>query len=1023
VSDTPPQPPTPNVEQRSEAPPAPLRPSAAVSLAVMQWLPWLVCFALLVIGSVSVLRWPLQLAAVARPAELAGDGRLLIEVRVAQNLAAPGATAKVTPRALGDAGLRAPVAYTALADAQVRVYAERPDQTIARIAEGKTDAQGKWQQAELPGGALWILVGAKGYARVSRRVQLFGEQALQVELQPAHTLSVRVTDDEQLAIGNATVLVHTSDALPFAALTDSAGQAHLSKLGAGPYRVQVFAKGYEAFERVGIATDLKVVLRRLGGLQIRVVNEDGSPAKAAEVTLVGSSLWPARRLQTDAEGKTHVGGMLAGSYEVRARLGDLVSERTLSATLLRGERKELELKLVPGRFVRVLAVTEEPHSEPVASAHVVLAELGLSPFPLSAVTDPAGQVRLGPLPPGPAVVSVQATGFIGRGAVDVPEELTEPLRVVLLRAASVVGRVVDAYGHAIAGASIEIIGFDLDGLPIAQLAEFSAYRDAHFEFALKPLPLIPAGELGVTLGHVPFVNEAVPARSWGLSPSAGATPWVSDVDGRFRAHPIPPGRVRALVRHPAYVESLSDTVELAPGEEGELTVVLREGAQLSGRVLDAAGFPISGARILVVSPTGSYERNLLSSPDGTFELAAMPAKVSVSLARPQDPMRFIVRRDLQLKTGERRDEEFTLPEQRAALDWQVLDENEMPIELAQVSFLSLDPEVPLRATQFAGPDGRVQLDDAAGMPLRVNVQAPGYAVVSEQLQHAPEQRAIVLQRGVSVQGQVTAVRGRASVQAAQVSLTTGERTLSTLSDRDGQYRFANVPLGPAILRVRHRQYAGAELTLQIPDTGHADRPFEVETLDLEEGVQLQGVVLDAEGEPVVGARVGIGFVPTHVAVGGLSQGVTLSDAQGRFTLTGVAAGTIELVAQSSQARGALTLNVHPGDELHDLELELSEAAAPIEIDGASGGALVSLGERDLEEGVEVVIAQVAAGSEAERAGLQAGDVLVRVDGAPVTDMRGARAQLQGKAGQDRVVEVQRGGQTSSYRLRLEALRP
>src|SRR5690606_2405108 len=165
------------------------------------------------------------------------------------------------------------------------------------------------------------------------------------------------------------------------------------------------------------------------------------------------------------------------------------------------------------------------------------------------------------------------------------------------------GRVVDIHGHAIAGARVEVIGFDQDGLPIAETPLIAAYRDAHFDFAMKPIPLVPAGELGITLGHVPYVNEAQTSSGWTQLP-ADYSPWISDVEGRFTAHPVPPGRVRALVRHPGYVEALSEVVELGPGGEHEITVTMLEGARLVGRVVDTRGFPVADARISVSALRG-----------------------------------------------------------------------------------------------------------------------------------------------------------------------------------------------------------------------------------------------------------------------------------------------------------------------------------------------------------------------------------------------------------------------------------
>jgi C-terminal processing protease CtpA/Prc len=88
--------------------------------------------------------------------------------------------------------------------------------------------------------------------------------------------------------------------------------------------------------------------------------------------------------------------------------------------------------------------------------------------------------------------------------------------------------------------------------------------------------------------------------------------------------------------------------------------------------------------------------------------------------------------------------------------------------------------------------------------------------------------------------------------------------------------------------------------------------------------------------------------------------------------------------------------------------------------GASGSVAITLGETAAP--VAVVVVSVAPGSEAERAGIVPGDVLLEVDGARVSGMREARASLSGPIGQDVVVAVQRGERALTLRAAREAVR-
>ena len=144
-------------------------------------------------------------------------------------------------------------------------------------------------------------------------------------------------------------------------------------------------------------------------------------------------------------------------------------------------------------------------------------------------------------------VSAAAEGFVPTSAVIVDSKGTE-VRVPLVRGGALVGEVVDDRGFPVGGASVEIIGTDTDGMPIAVTRAMAAFREDHFEHSLPgSMPLIPVGELGVMLGPIPDLpHEEGSHRDLNVDDD----PWVTNADGVFRAEPIPPGRVQVIVRHP-----------------------------------------------------------------------------------------------------------------------------------------------------------------------------------------------------------------------------------------------------------------------------------------------------------------------------------------------------------------------------------------------------------------------------------------------------------------------------------------
>jgi hypothetical protein len=916
-------------------------------------------------------------------------------------------------------------------DATATVFWER-DGIQYFAGSALTDRSGKARLVELPRGSAWLLVSAPGFARVSERLSLGADvSTVRVTLDAEATLIARVTDEQGAPILRATVLVTGKDPLPFGTLTDRDGRATLGRLPPPPWIVKASAAGYESVERSGVTREMTFALRRLGSITVRVEHADGKRAPGATVAIAGSSLWPARRAQADKEGVTRIAGLLPGSYDLQATLGSEISEPAIGLDLERGADLETVLVLLPGRSVTALVTDGEgEHPVVVPNADVVLTPSGLASFPLRGRTGTDGKVTLGPVAPGPLTLAARAEGFVSGALVAVPEVTKEPVRIALLRGATLRGDVVDARGFPIDGASIEVIGTDAFGLPIAQTPLLAAFQNTHFDWSLGgPLALIPAGELGVMPGPVPPIPPpgvriepgtdlfAIPDDA----PRDPIEPWVTRGDGTFVARPITPGRVRALARHPDYVEGTSEAVVLGPGGEARVKIVLLQGGTLFGRVLDHRGMPVARAEIEAASASTSLVRFGFAKDDGTFEIPALPAEVVVSVTPPGAARRVALRETISVKEGERTEAELTLPAPRGLVKFVVEDGNQTPIELAQVTVLSLDPAVPLRETVFTDSAGAAEIDDAQGLALRVVVEAPGFPRRAIVLDRAGESLKITLEAGVIVAGRVTAVRGRQGVEGALVTLLSEGTRRTAKTDADGTYRIADVSPGHAKLGVNHPEYAEVEIDVEVKAMTRTDRPFELETVDLEEPGSVEGHVVDSEGEPVSGARVSAGVAPAFLPAGALPRGVALTDAAGHFILTGVRPGRRTLEAFSAlKGRGRAAVEVTSGRVLDRVRIDLS----PTEGDEALGdaGVAVTLGERGARGHAEVVIVSVAESSEAERVGLAAGDVLRSVDGKPVTGMQKARQRLSGRAGTDVLVEVERAGERLTLRVARETLR-
>jgi hypothetical protein len=951
-------------------------------------------------------------------------------VRV-EAVAAPLAPANVTLR---DATLLVSLVDeegVGVGDAGVSVFWER-DRTEYWVGSAVTDAAGETELAGLPRGRAWVLASAPGFARTSKALTLAaGQNRFTATLTREASLRVRVTDEQGAPLLRATVLVTAKDPLPFGALTDAKGVALVKRLPPSPWSLKVSAPGYETAERSPVTGEVTVGLRKLASITVRVEHPDHRPAPGATVAIAGSTLWPARKSTTGPDGATRISGLLKGAYDLQATLGAFVSEPHVGFNLDRGENADVTLVLEPGRMITAIVTDGEgPSPVLVPNADVVLSSGGLGSFPLLGRTGTDGRVTLGPIPRGPATLAARAEGFVSSALVGVPEPTLEPVRVALVRGATLKGHVVDGRDFPVEGASIEIIGTDSFGLPVSETPFMNAFRRTHFDFSLLgPMPLIPAGELGVMPGPVPPIPAAgtrieAGADVWALAaaPPPVVPDWVTRSDGRFTANPVTPGRVRAVARHPDYVEGVSALVALGPGGEAEVKIVMLAGGTLAGRVRDDRGIPVEGAEIEVASNRTSLVRVLLTKADGSFELTGIPSDVVVSLRRSPSERRVVLRKTIEVPEGKRTELELEMPKVRDPVRVLVTGNGE-PVELAEVTVLSLDPDVPLRETLFTDSDGVAEILDARGLELRLVAEAPGFPRRALVLAEAPESVPLALEQGVIVEGTVTSGRGRSWVDGARVALVSDGNRRVTLTDAEGRFRIADVAPGPAHLTVSHGEFATAELDVTVTRETRADRAQTLDPIDLFEPGSVEGDVVDAEGEPVSGARVAVGLVPTFLPAGALPPGVAQTDSNGHFVLTGVAPGSRVLEALSPvSGRGRSgTVEVTASRVTDRVRITLTEPAGD---DGSvlGGNVAVTLGERGSGSGVEVVVANVSPTSEAERAGMSAGDIIVQVDGTAVRGMGDARKRMAGRPGTDVVIEVRRESHTVTLRVQRELVR-
>lgn len=867
------------------------------------------------------------------------------------------------------------------------------------------DFQGGRWEGKLPPGSYWVLVRAPGRARFSQLIEVREQQHLDFELLVAHALNIRVVHkqgEELSPLPDATVLVERPGELPFGGATSKKGEVAFTALPPGPWKVRVLAPGYEPYEA---ETESDLLIRLTPVMTLRVhVQAGGHPVGGATAHIAGVSLWPSRAVQTGPKGYVDVTGLRAGEYALYATEGNRASRVEPGVKLLaqRG-MNEVTLELEPGDFV--LAHVHDAEGRSIPEARGTFSAHGPGQFMQHGEADESGLLRLGPFLEQEGNLLVRAPGFVSRV---VPAALPGPQEVELIRAGVVTGRVVDARGFPVEGATVEVVGTDVHGMPVAVTYQSAEVAEAHFEWAMTSQNvLVPAGELGVLLGPVPPIPL-------GTTATQVTGQLVTNAKGRFEVKGVPPGKLVVLARHPQHLDGRSDDFRLAPGGTADVEVVLGAGLPLTGRVLDHREFPVENARVRV-SGRG-YERIVAVEADGTFRLESAPKEVTLRVTDAHRPLLVLFERRVE---PNERDEEIVvqLPEPREPARLRIVDAHGEPVGLAQVNLISLESSVPLRATRFSDEEGWVEFVESRGLRARVKIAAPGF-VDHKKEQVLAEEQTVGLTQSVTAEGRVTAVRGRLPAAGAIVTLESGSTSARATADEVGNYVLEDVPPGPARLHAEHSEHGKADVTVQVRP-GISGRNAILPDLDLQPAGVVSGRVVDDRGFPLAGALVGTEPISAYLPSGSVGPGVATTDEHGNFSL--------EIV----QSRGKPTLYVAaPGvgvGWMEGVELDARGEASGLEIalgevDEAPAGELGTVLLSLIERGDLIEVFALPRKGAAYGSGMRADDRLVSVDGYEFEDVEAARQLLSGTPGTDVSLAVERQGRRVELRTVREAFR-
>ena len=212
-------------------------------------------------------------------------------------------------------------------------------------------------------------------------------------------------------------------------------------------------------------------------------------------------------------------------------------------------------------------------------------------------------------------------------------------------------------------------------------------------------------------------------------------------------------------------------------------------------------------------------------------------------------------------------------------------------------------------------DGRCKIEFPRVLPKEIYITARkagyanrGYGPLLEPGGAAiPGDHTIEMERGVTIGGTVKTRDGKAVGGATVIIMARAGADSSpdwsyvpevkVTTDTEGRWRFNEMPTGWSFvyIRVTHPDYVPTFMQRDVPKPSDFLLKAKKAEMILDEGVALAGRVVDDQGRPLAGAKIGLG-ADRRIRHSGFPSVST--DAEGRFRFGHVPSGTQTVTAQS-----------------------------------------------------------------------------------------------------------------------------
>jgi uncharacterized GH25 family protein len=977
------------------------------------------------------------------PAPLAADVKPEAAAKPAATAPKPAAPAVIAGKVSGADGKPLAGATVRAIPMPVRASgglfrgAGAPD--VPKSAVAKTDASGAFKLDGLTGGPFALRAEAPGLAPAFAASVPLGA-SLDLRLKPGHAVLGRVLDlTTQKPVAGATVTAIERDAARFGkaaahtVVTADNGTFTIPDCAPGVVTLSAIAPGKARAELDGIPVkapvpgeepkfDVHTLFLQPGGrLAGKVVGADGKPLADAVVTATGSdgSLMAVLRegriaVRSEANGAFSFDGVPAGNkYTLRATKTGFAADEEGPIVVEAGtDRGDLELKLDAGASIAFRLVTAD--DVPVKDVDVKLtaqggprrrgmAMGGGSDVDRDKVTAQGdGKFLVKALEPGTFDLTLAPPDFadISKPAVKLKSGETVDLGTLRVKESkSIAGRIVDATGQPVAGATVSGLWFEgtsgrsrdtksnaegryrLSGLtdePLRNLwvraegfatgeREGATPGDTAVDFYLQRTGSI-VGKVVLPGGGVPAafrVQASAEAKEGQERPGFRITmraagrdeeKFFTDPSGHFRLDDVEPGTVTITAVADGKSPARKTGVTVGPDQVADIgTLTLEDGKTLRGRVIAAKDdAPIAGATVALSQPQG-FGRMMgndlpaamaVSGIDGRFEVSGLETRTYAIDANQPEYSSNSGRVEI---PADREPEEFVIHLSKGGtVTGQVRDAAKQPVPNAQVLLLSpgrgMEPQ-----TASAGVDGRYSFEKITPGDYTI-IRAPtggGPLMIFGGMKQVSVKEGEVTvfdldeASKINVTGRV--LKGGQPVPNAMLFFTpgTGENGEPTdlrqsRTDADGRYQVGLDKAGDYLVTVSTgSMFGGGRNATPVVVP---DQPNPIVDVPLR-AASITGRVVNQDGKAVSGAMVSVSALFTENAPPHPVSSMTEPD--GTFEVGGMMPGNYKVVVVASGYRNGEVGSVTVSDERDtpsvDVRLEPGRTARGRVVDAGGNG--------------------------------------------------------------------------------------